>query len=210
MEPRTRSKPTTTPMPGSSPVTVSVVQWAYRVDYGPGVRPRLHTVSKNRRCQCALGAECPAVAMVGDHLRAGGVRAPDLPFDYWLRAPEACPICGAPTEPDRELTSREHGHGWRCCRSGLLCYWAARVVPLMLAQHRRKYVIPPVGLECDTVSESSPTLPAVLAELNGWVAAKPSQTPEYPGITAADMAEARERAQARRAAWAAEGYDPND
>ena len=80
----------------------------------------------------------------------------------------------------------------------------------MLAQHRRPYVIPPVGPECDTVSESSPTLPAILAELNGWVAAKPSQTPEYPGITAADMAEARERAQARRAAWAAEGYDPND
>src|SRR5687768_1581579 len=116
MEPRTRTKRTTTPMPGSSPVTVSVVQWAYRVDYGPGVRPRLHTVSKDRRCRCALGAECPAVAMVGDHLRAGGARAPDLPFDFWLRVPEACPICGAPTEPDRELTSREHGLGWRCSR----------------------------------------------------------------------------------------------
>lgn len=210
MEPRTRTRPSTTPAPDSSQVTVSVVQWAYRVDYGPGVRPRLHTVSKDRRCQCALGTECPAVAAVGDYLRAGGMRAPDLPFDFWPRVPEACPICGAPTEPDRGLTSREHGQGWRCSGTGLLCYWVARAVPLMLAQHGRQYVIPPVGQVPDTPSESTLTLPAILAELNGWVVVKQSQPPSYPGITAADMAEARERAQERRAAWATDGYNPNN
>src|SRR5512145_1110655 len=98
MEPRTRTQVATLP---PSQVTVSVVQWAYRVDYGPGVRLRLHTVSKDRRCQCSLGAECPAVAAVGDYLRVGGVRAPDPPFDFWPRVPEVCPICGAPTGPDR-------------------------------------------------------------------------------------------------------------
>jgi hypothetical protein len=210
MEPRTRVKVPATAAHGSSQVTVSVVQWAYHVDYGPGVRPRLHTVSKDRRCQCGLGTECPAVVAVSDYLRTGGERAPDPPFDFWPRVPEACPICGAPTEPDRELTSREHGCGWRCYRTGLLCYWAARAVPLMLAQLRRHYVIPPVGLECDVVSEPSPTLPAILAELNGWVAAKPSQTPKHPGITVADLAEARERAEERRAGWATDGYNPNN
>lgn len=207
MEPRTRTRAATLP---PTQVTVSVVQWAYRVDYGPPVRPRLHTVSKDRRCQCSLGAECPAVVAVGDYLKAGGMRAPDPPFDFWPRVPEVCPICGAPTAPDCELTSREHGQGWRCNETGLLCYWAARAVPLMLAQHRRQYVIPPVGPLPDSVSESSPRLPTILSELNAWVAATSTWTPEVPSFTAADMAEARERAQEKRAAWAAEGYNPND
>ncbi|MCC7359935.1 MAG: hypothetical protein IT317_10685 [Anaerolineales bacterium] len=189
---------------------MNVVQWAYRVDYGPSVRPQLHTVSKDRRCQCSLGTDCPAVAVVGDYLRAGGERAPDPPFDFWPRVPETCPICGAPTAPDCELTSREHGQGWRCNKTGLHCYWAARVVPLMLAQRQRQYVIPPVGAVPETVSASSPRQPIILAELNAWVTAERSQTPKYPGITAGDMAEAGERAQVRRAAWAAEGYCPND
>lgn len=211
MEPRTRTKPSLTVTPGTSQASVSIVQWAYRVDYGPGVRPRLHTVTKDRRCQCRLGVECPAVSAVGNYLRAGGERATDLPFDFWLKVPEACPICGAPTAPERGLTSREHGQGWRCDRTGLLCYWAARAVPLMMSQTARRYVIAPVGHGSDTAEMSSPALPAVVESLKGWVTAIQNQPPpEYPGITSADMAEAGERAHVRRATWAAEGYYPDN
>ncbi len=66
------------------------------------------------------------------------------------------------------------------------------------------------GAVPETVSESSPKLAVILAELNAWVAADPSQTQKFPGITVADMAKTRERAQERRAVWAAEGYNPND
>jgi hypothetical protein len=211
MEPRTRTKPSLSVTPGVSQVSVNVVQWAYRVDYGPGVRPQLHTVSKDRRCQCRLGAECPAVSAVGDYLRTGGERAPDLPFDFWPRVPEACPICGSPTSSEGELTSREHGQGWQCGQTGLLCYWAARAVPLMLAQPARRYVIAPVGPASDISEESSPALPVVLEKLRRWVVTLRNQPPaEYRGITAGDMAEARERAETRRVTWAAEGYYPDD
>jgi hypothetical protein len=211
MEPRTTTKPPLITLPGAIPPLVSVVQWAYRVDYGPEVRPRLHTVSKDRRCQCALGVECPAVAAVSDYLRAGGERAPDLPFDFWPRVPDLCPICGAATEAECVLTSREHGQGWRCAQTGLLCYWAARAVPLMLAQPARRYVIPPVGSEGETADPGGPGLPAILANVRAFVPAIHSQPrPAHHGITSADMAAARERAQTRRAAWAAEGYNPSD
>ncbi len=215
MEPRTRTKPALTVTPGVNQAIVSVVQWAYRVDYGPGVRPQLHTVSKDRRCQCALAAECPAVSAVGDYLRAGGERAPDPPFDFWPRVPDACPICGEPVTWEPGLNSPEHGLGWRCCQTGLLCYWAARCVPLKAAQPVRQYVIPPVG-----VADGNPTgntevaIQTSLETVRGWVTDLSNENRRSlaglaPGITAGDMAAAWENARLRQAVWAAEGYFPD-
>jgi hypothetical protein len=80
----------------------------------------------------------------------------------------------------------------------------------MLARHPRQYVFPPVGQVPDVASENSPTLPAILAELSSWVVVQESPLPQYPGVTAADMAEACKKALAGRAARAAEGYDPDN
>jgi len=216
MEPRTRTKPVLSGLPGASQARVSVVQWAYRVDYGPGVRPRRHTVSKDRKCQCPLGAECPAVNAVGDYLRAGGERATDLPFDFWLRLPEACPICGGPVTPETALSSRIHGQGWRCGQTGLLCYWAARTVPLLMAQSAGPYVSPPAGgAISDSAGMSQVALQTTLETVRGWVAGLSTQNSlpravNGPGIPASQIAEAWENARVRRAAWAAEGYFPDD
>ncbi len=216
MEPRTISKPTLADLLRDIRPSVSVVQWAYRVDYGLGVRPRLHTVNKARRCQCVLGTECPAVLAVAEYLRAGGERAPDSPFDFWPSVPEACPICGGLTESDPGLFSREHGQGWRCAQTGGLCCWAARAVPLVAARSARPYVIPPAGKETNNpqAGPSAESFQAALDSLRGWLAELAARnwqaTAEVaPGTTAAEMAVARERARQRREAWAAEGYIPD-
>jgi hypothetical protein len=128
---------------------VTVVQWAYRVDYGLGVRPQVHTVSKLRRCQCVLGPDCPAVATVGDYLKAGGERAADPPFDFWPWVPDLCPICGARAEAEPGLNSSNHGLGWRCTCTGGWCYWAARTIPLMAGAALRSRVVPTApGPQC--------------------------------------------------------------
>jgi hypothetical protein len=210
MEPRTLSRPTLADLLRGITPSVSVVQWAYRVDYGPGVRPRQHTVNKQRRCQCLLGAECPAVMAVAEHLRAGGERAPDPPFDFWPTVPEACPICGGQTEAHPGLSSREHGQGWRCAQTGGLCYWAARAVPLMLAKPRTIYVVPPSD-PCtgnDTTGMDDTALHLVVEKVRTWVATTTDQQARrnrarYPGITIAELLAARE------AAWAAASYSPD-
>ncbi len=211
MEPRTVSKPTLADLLRNIQPSVSVVQWAYRVDYGPGVRPRLHTVNKQRRCQCLLGTECPAVLAVAEHLRAGGERAPDPPFDFWPSLPEACPICGGQTGADPGLSSREHGQGWRCAQTGGLCYWAARAVPLMLARPRTIYVVPPpdVPRGNDTMGMETTALQSVIEKVRTWVAGtadKPVQDSQarFHGITIEELLTARE------AAWAAEGQSPDN
>src|SRR5262245_46726450 len=112
------ASPVVQPFSQTQKPLVTVVQWAYRVDYGPGVRPQLHTVSKLRSCQRALGPDCPSVTAVGDYLKAGGERAADPPFDFWPWVPDPCPICGAPTNAEPGLDSPRHGLGWRCGFSG--------------------------------------------------------------------------------------------
>ncbi|MCC6189025.1 MAG: hypothetical protein IT318_08315 [Anaerolineales bacterium] len=213
MEPRTASKPTLADLLRDIRPSVSVVQWAYRVDYGSGVRPRWHTVSKERRCQCLLGAECPAVPAVAEYLRAGGQRAPDPPFDFWPSVPEACPICGGQTVADPGLFSREHGDGWRCAETGGLCYWAARAVPLMVAKPARLYVVPPPdAVRSDDVMDldaSRTVLQVVVEKVRTWVAditeqPAPHNRAHYPGITIEELLAARE------AAWAAERYAPDN
>jgi hypothetical protein len=144
---------------------VTVVQWAYRVDYGLGVRPQLHSVSKLRRCHCALGADCPAVVVVGDYLKAGGERAADPPIDFWPWVPNPCPICGGATEPQPGLNSPRHGLGWRCTLSGGWCYWAARTLPLMAAVALRGE---PVATT-HNVEPSAEMLEKTLARMRSWL-----------------------------------------
>jgi hypothetical protein len=122
---------------GRAPL-VAVIQWAYRVDFGPGVRPQYHTVSKLKRCHCPLGADCPAVIAVSEYLKSGGERAADPPFDVWPWVPDPCPICGSHSEAEPGLDSANHGLGWRCARTGSWCYWAARTVPLIVGAAQRQ------------------------------------------------------------------------
>jgi len=122
------------------PPVVSVQGHAYHVDLGPSVQPRYHIVRKDRSCTCSLGKNCPAVSAVADYLRAGGERAPD-PTEYWFRAPDACPVCGGPTQSDPALTGRRHGRGWRCLEDASH-YWQLRAEALIAAQ-REAYTATP-------------------------------------------------------------------
>jgi len=123
------------------PPVVSIRGHAYRVDMGPSVQPRYHTVRKDKSCACSLGENCPAVSAVADYLRAGGERAPDPPTDFWSRVPESCPVCGGPTRSDPALTGRRHGCGWRCLGDASH-YWQCRAAALIAAQ-REAYAATP-------------------------------------------------------------------
>jgi hypothetical protein len=120
---------------------VAIRGYTYSVDLGPETHPRLHIVRKDRSCACALGKDCPAVGAVTEYLRAGGVRAPDPPEDFWFRVPGACPVCAGPTAPDPVLDSRGHGQGWRCIANASH-YWEMRARPLIKAQ-RQAYAASP-------------------------------------------------------------------
>ena len=115
------------------PVTISVNGFSYRVDLGPGVAPRYHTVRKDRTCTCPLGKDCPVVLVVADHLRNGGQRAPDPPDDYWFIPPVRCPVCGGPAAPDPVLDNRRHGRGWGCLGDSSH-YWQLLANRLVAAQ----------------------------------------------------------------------------
>jgi hypothetical protein len=130
------------------PPVVSILGHSYQVDLGPSVLPRYHTVRKDKSCACELGKHCPAVSAVADYLRAGGERAPD-PTDYSFRAPDACPVCGGPTQSDPALNSRRHGRGWRCL-GDVSHYWQLRAEALIAAQH-----------EAYRASDDYPGLPGV-------------------------------------------------
>lgn len=105
---------------------VAVFGYHYTVDFGPGVRPRIHTVFKDRKCRCELSADCPAVQAVADHLRADGTRAPDCPANYWETVPTECPLCGGPVKGDHTLDTRRNGCGWRCEADGGH-FWEAKL-----------------------------------------------------------------------------------
>jgi hypothetical protein len=107
--------------------TVSVSGYFYVVDLGPNVHPQHHYVGKDRRCTCGLGADCPAVLVVADYLRAGGERAPDVPSGYYPVAPQTCPICGAQAYYVPGLTSRGRGAGWVCVQGGKAHYWQVHI-----------------------------------------------------------------------------------
>ncbi len=123
------------------PSTVSIEGHTYRVDLGPGVQPRYHTVTKDRTCTCSLGRDCPAIKVVARHLIDGGQRAPDPPTDYWFTVPDYCPVCGGPVQEDRHLNNRRHGRGWRCLMDSSH-YWQLLTQRLMAAQ-QAAYVATP-------------------------------------------------------------------
>ena len=140
-----------------------IIQWAYRVDFGPGVRPQYHTVSKLKRCHCNLGPDCPAVLAVAEYLKVGGERAADPPFDFWPWVPDPCPICGAQAEAEPDLNSPQHGLGWRCACSGGWCYWAARTIPLMA------FFITGAAQAAPGAAPNGAALESALARMRSWL-----------------------------------------
>lgn len=176
-------------LPGLSdwgPAQVTIVKHAYRVDWGQGVRPRFHHVTKRKTCQCALGPGCPSVLRVREYLETGGERAPDYPDDYWPAVPDACPICNGACDAYPPLDFTAHGLGWTCRAGGTLHYWEARLRPILSARQalngQPRWVIPPA------VGASGEVL--------------------YPGVTVDEVRTAREQAQATRCRWRTEGYSP--
>jgi hypothetical protein len=126
---------------GIEPV-VMVQGYRYLVDWGAGVYPRFHSVSKDKVCACDRGSSCSAVAAVRTHLLSGGQRAPDPPSHYYEAVPVHCPLCRAAAIPDPAWDSLKHGKGWRCVQGGLAHYLDAR-----MAHARqwffREWIIPP-------------------------------------------------------------------
>ncbi|MCC6190655.1 MAG: hypothetical protein IT318_16620 [Anaerolineales bacterium] len=171
-----------------APASVAIVANAYRVDWGTGVRPRFHTVSKSKTCRCGLGPACPSVLRVREYLDTGGVRAPDVPDDVWPAVPEQCPICGTSCRAHPRLDFTAHGLGWTCLAGGTLHYWEARLRPILRAQlaanGQPRWVIPPEFGPGDDVL--------------------------YPGVTIEDVRLARERAWETHRRWQTEGYSPSD
>ncbi len=171
-----------------TPATVTVVAHAYRVDWGVGVRPRFHHVTKNKACRCMLGPACPSVLRVREYLDAGGERAPDLPDDVWLAVPDHCPICASACQPHPALDFAAHGVGWACTAAGTQHYWEARLRPILRARQalngQPSWVIPP--------------------------ALGPDGVVLYPGVTVEDVRLIREQACETHRRWRAEGYYPSD
>jgi hypothetical protein len=124
--------------------TICIAGYFYIVDLGPEVQPRAHHVGKDKRCLCALGADCPAVSAVAGHLRRGGERTPEPPPGYHILAPETCPICGAPAYFDAKLSTRNHGAGWGCSKKGSAHYWQERSRFLAQALKANPWRFPPV------------------------------------------------------------------
>ena len=104
---------------------VVVNQYGYTVDFGPTVKPRLHSVGKDKHCSCK-SADCPAVSAVTHYLRKGGERAPEPPVGFLVAAPETCPICDAPAYFDPKMSSKYRGAGWGCSKTGTRHYFAWR------------------------------------------------------------------------------------
>ena len=108
-------------------------EYFYRVDFGPGVSPRLHVVSHDLYCACVLEADCPAVTAVKYHLQKDGGEPAKAPSPgYFPAAPHFCPVCGARACYEPRLTSRNRGVGWRCAIGGTACYWKHRGIVLQV------------------------------------------------------------------------------
>lgn len=102
---------------------VRVVGYAYVVDLGRGVQPRLHTVHKDRACNCG-DPLCPTISLINEWLKEGRLeRAPDPPTGYTPFLPKTCPVCGARVFADHRLSSRRRGLGWQCVAHGAAHYW---------------------------------------------------------------------------------------
>jgi len=118
----------------SLPTRVRVVGYIYLVDFSPTTQPRFHTVNKQRRCSCELGATCPAIEAVAEYLRNGGQRAPDpMP---------SCPICGAEIVRDRKWDGKFTKElGWRCTAGGLRHFLEAKAERIKEALRRQQAAV---------------------------------------------------------------------
>jgi hypothetical protein len=118
----------------SLPTLIMVVGYKYKVDFGPSVKPRVHLVDKQRRCSCELGAVCPAIEAVAEHLRNGGQRTPDpVP---------PCSICGAETVRDRKWDGKYTKElGWRCSAGGLTHFLQAKAERIREALRRKQSAV---------------------------------------------------------------------
>ena len=97
-------------------------KYHYRVDFGPDVQPRYHTVSWELACTCRLGEDCPAVTAVKKYLQDGGKTAKTPEPGYWPTIPHKCPVCAGVVHYDPQLSSKRRGLGWRC-ESDKSHYW---------------------------------------------------------------------------------------
>jgi DNA repair protein RadC len=91
---------------------VAAMTGYYLVTFAKDVHPRNHLVRKDKTCACELGADCPAVQVVAEYLKAGGRRAADVPAHHLI--PAACPVCGGAVKFAPRLCSPVRGAGWVC------------------------------------------------------------------------------------------------
>jgi hypothetical protein len=121
---------------------VRVEGYSYLVDFGSGIKPRFHTVLKNERCTCDLGADCPAIESVREYWKAGGGQAPEPPLDYYVSAPGKCPLCGARVY-ETGLVHPEKGVEWGC-NANPWHYRQQHLKLVLLAHPQSPWRFPPV------------------------------------------------------------------
>jgi hypothetical protein len=148
----------------------------YSVDFGYGVKPRLHQVDARKwlRCSCELGAGCPAVDVVTAYLRNGGERAPQAPQNFLVTAPKNCLVCGAPAYFDPKLSSRIRGAGWGCSQAGQRHYYAWRAQLTRDALKANPWRFPPVVVRDG-------------AQTYAWDGILAGDVVLYPGVLRADL-----------------------
>lgn len=153
---------------------IHISGYHYVVDFGPDVLPRYHYVTKERRCTCPRGADCPAVPAVADYLRKGGERAPEPPHGYYPYAPEKCPVCGAPAYFEPGLSSKRRGAGWGCSKTGWKHYFRDRSRIIQEALAMNPWRFPPVVIRAGQ-------------QINAWDGILPTDEVLYPGVLRADL-----------------------
>lgn len=147
---------------------VSVDGYAYRVDFGPQVSPRIHFVNKDKTCSCHE-QNCPAIEAVRQYITGGGERSPEVPFDYMPFAPTACPVCGKPAYFEARLSSRKRGAGWGCSSGGERHYWAWRTEIIKRLAAINPWRFPPVVLRGGQ-------------QINAWDGVQTSDVVLYSGL----------------------------
>jgi hypothetical protein len=105
------------PLVSGPPQVTTMPAGYYLVQFPPQVRPGNHIVTKDKRCACVLGGDCPAVQSVRDYLLRGGVRAPNPKPGSII--PAYCPICGGTVHFEPRLCSAIRGAGWVCLAAAM-------------------------------------------------------------------------------------------